>query len=174
MRWSTGNWVKSTVNGVGMQGRPLVKRSKLSKLTTGLVMVAFGFASPATAASRTSSAIAPAVSVERASLSPWVALSALGSSSSSAAVCASAAAAASSAAQAPAPGCVLPAIDAPPPIAQVPDAAPVSLAAAPATAAGFSVLPLLLGLAGAAAIAALLLAGDDDEDEIDVEPITQG
>lgn len=111
-----------------------------------------------------------------ASLSPWVALSALGSANSSAALCGSAAAAAaSSAAQGAAPGCVLPAVDAPPPIAQAPDVPPPApVAAVPAAATGFSILPLLLGLAGAAAIAALILAGGgDDDDDIDVEPITQ-
>lgn len=173
MRCFTGNRVKSTVDGTGMQGRLLVKRSKSQMLTTGLVVVAVGFASPAAAAGRASS-VAEAVPTQQGLLSPWVALSALGSSGSSAAVCASAAAAASSAAQAPAPGCVLPAVDAPPPIAQVPEASPVPVAAAPAAAAGFSVLPLLLGLASAAALAAFLLTDGDDEDEIDARPITGG
>jgi hypothetical protein len=35
-------------------------------------------------------------------------------------------------------------------------------------------MPLLLGLAGAAAIAALLLTGDKGDDRIDTRPITQG
>lgn len=152
-----------------------MKRPMSQKLTAGLVVIGVGFASPAAAAARTSSAVAEATPAQRGLLSPWVALSALGSLGSSAAVCASAAAAAaSSAAQAPAPGCVLPAVDAPPPIAQVPEAAPLPVAAAPAAAAGFSVLPLLLGLASAAAIAAFLITDNNDEDEIDVEPITQG
>nr|WP_294170934.1 hypothetical protein [uncultured Sphingomonas sp.] len=148
-----------------------MKRSK--KLTAGLAVVALGLASPAAAASRTLSAAAPAASTQPAPLSPWVVLSALGSSSSSAAICASAAAASSAVQGAATPGCVLPAVDAPPPIAQAPQGTPVPVAAGPAAAAGFSILPLLLGLAGAAAIAALLLTGGPDEDEIDVEPITQ-
>ena len=135
------------------------------KIAAALTMVTFGFSTPAVAAARASSAADAAV------LSPWVALSALGSVGSSAALCGStAAAASSSAAQAAGPGCVLPVVDAPPPV--VPTTEPIA-AVAPVER-GFSVLPLLLGLAGVAAIAALLLSGNGDDDiNIEPEPVTQ-
>ena len=141
-------------------------RSKTMKIAAALTMVTFNLGSPAAAAARASTA------PEAPMLSPWVALSALGSTASSAALCGSAttSAAAASSAQGTAPGCVLPVVDAPPPV--VPTTEPVA-AVAPVER-GFSVLPLLLGLAGVAAIAALLMSGDGDDDiDITPEPVTQ-
>lgn len=134
------------------------------KIGAALALVTFGFASPAAAATRV-------LSGAEASISPWVALSALGSSASSSALCGASVAAASSAAAQAAPGCVLPVVDAPPaPVVETP--VPVPVATTP-VARGFSILPLLLGLVGVAAIAALLLGGGDDDDDINVNPITQ-
>jgi hypothetical protein len=66
---------------------------------------------------------------------------------------------------------VFPQVDAPlaPVVAETPvvPAAPVAVAST-----GFGALPLLLGLAGAAAVAALLLKDGDDDDQIDVKPPT--
>ena len=143
-------------------------RTTAMKMTAASLMLSVALSAPAAAAARTSSA-------QPVTLSPWVALSALGSSGSRAALCgsssASAAAGASTSAQTAAPGCVLPVVDAPAPVVQPVE--PVPAAAVPAAARGFSVLPLLLGLAGVAALAALLLSGDGDDDiNIDPEPIT--
>lgn len=136
------------------------------KFVAGLAAVAVGFSTPAAAATR-------ALSSAESSVSPWVTLSALGSSSSSAALCGSAAAAAAAATAAQAaPGCVLPVIDAPVPVAEVPQPVAAAPYAEPVRR-GFSVLPLLLGLVGLAAIVAVLLGGGDDEDDINVNPITQ-
>lgn len=112
-------------------------------------------------------ASAPAAATARAPvaqtsvLSPWVALSALGSPASSAALCANAAAIAATAAQAAAPGCVFPQVDV------VPVPAEAGVARAPVAGAiptgGLGFLPILLGLAAVAAgLAALAAAGDDD------------
>ena len=103
-----------------------------------------------------------AVSPLPAQVDPLVALSAMGTAGSAAAVCAAGAqAAAVAGAQAvvaaPAAGCVLPVAEAapppPPPEAAVPPPPP------PVAAAGFNYLPLLLGLAAVAAIAAVIAAG---------------
>ena len=109
--------------------------------------------------------------------SPWAALSAFASQSSSAALCGSsvAGAAAATAQASPAPGCVLPQVDAPLP-APVETAAPI--AAAPiepvVAGAGIGVLPLLLGLAALAGVAALLLRGGNGNDNIVLRPVSPG
>lgn len=101
-----------------------------------------------------------------ASLDPLLALSLLGTSSSQAAACAgtaAAAAAAAAAAQA-AParsGCVLPAVDAPPP---APVAQALPPAAVPVAGPTLGALPLILGLGAIAAALLLVLDGGDDDD----------
>ena len=97
------------------------------------------------------------------SISPLVALSVFGTQASAQAVCgtastAAAGTAAATAAQTP-PGCVLPAVDAPPP--PVGETPPISPAASPR---GFGISPILLGLIGIAALAALIAAGNDGGD----------
>ena len=94
--------------------------------------------------------------------SPIVTLSILGSGVSAAALCG---AAVTSAAQAPASGCVLPAIDLPPPVAVVapPPPAPFPVAvAAPAVAGTGFLVPLIGGLAALVAILALISFGKDN------------
>ena len=103
-----------------------------------------------------SSSIASATSapVSTSQISPMVALSIFGSQASASALCgASGTNATASAAmvQAPVGGCVLPVVDAPPPV-PVAQAAP--LVSVPVT--GFGVAPILLGLAGIAVLAALI------------------
>ena len=117
---------------------------------------------PAAAASATAQ---PVASV----LSPWVALSALGGTASSTALCASAVAGSSAATQVQAPGCVLPLVDALPPVVEsVPMAAPVAVA----SGGGLGFLPLLLGLAAAAGAIALLLSNSEDGKDISPVPAT--
>ena len=109
------------------------------------------------------------------SISPLVALSALGSDASRAAMCgasAVAAAGAAAAAQGAAQGCVLPVVDtvAPPPVVDAgPPPAPY---VEPVVAGGPAISPLLLALAGiAAAVLAYYLLKDDKKDgEIDLSP----
>jgi len=123
---------------------------------------------------------APALAAAQAqgpAYSPWAALSAFASQSSSTALCGSsvAGAAAATAQAGAAPGCVLPQVDAPLP-APVETAAPVALppAAAVAAGGGIGVLPLLVGLAALAGIAALLLRGGNgnNDDGIVLRPIS--
>jgi hypothetical protein len=117
----------------------------------------------AAALAMTASAPASAALNARASVptySPWVMMSAMASQGSSAALCAAGASAASAAAaQGAASGCVLPQVDAPVPVAQAPVEAPLGTGVvAPAAAAGIGFLPILLGLAALAGIAALVLS----------------
>jgi hypothetical protein len=108
------------------------------------------------------------------SIDPLVALSVFGTSESRAAVCAAgaaqaAAAAGAAAAQAAAgPGCVLPVVDAAaaPPVVTEP--APAMAVAPAAVGGGIGALPLLLGLAAIAGIAAVLLMNDDSDGEINL------
>jgi hypothetical protein len=97
------------------------------------------------------------------SISPLVAVSVFGTQASAQEVCTGAAATAAAAGAAVAaqgqPGCVLPAVDAPPP--PVGEAPPIQPAASPS---GFSIAPVLLGLLGIAALAALIATGNDDSD----------
>ena len=115
--------------------------------------------------SSTAAAAAPTLQSASA-INPWATMAAFGTQASRATLCGSTAAvagaaAATSAAQAaPArPGCVLPVVDAPPPMV-APDVVPPP----PPVETGFGVSPLLLGL-GALAIAGLiyLIVNDDDD-----------
>lgn len=117
-----------------------------------------------------SSTVAGAAVTPPPSISPLVALSAFGTQASSSAVCATAlqgttAIAAAAQGPAPAPGCVLPVVDAPVPVAQ--SAPPPPPVYAAVEQPSFGLLPVLLGLAAIAGLAALLLA-DDDADDIDL------
>ena len=119
------------------------------------VLVAVSLCVAPTAASATSSA--PTLT----GYSPIITLSVLGSGVSAAALCGAAAA---SFAQAPTGGCVLPAVDAPPPVAVVepPPLAPVVYpAAVPVASTGFLV-PLIGGLAALVGILALIGFGKDN------------
>lgn len=97
------------------------------------------------------------------SISPLVAVSVFGTQASAAAVCNPATAAAAAGAAAVAQGqagCVLPATDLPPPVAQiVPPPPPPSYGIG-----GFGIAPVILGLLGIAALAALIASGNDDSD----------
>lgn len=128
----------------------------VTRLMTTCGVAAALCASPALAS-------AAAVSAPAQTISPMVALSIFGSQASAAALCGSSAttvaAGAAVAAQAPGTGCVLPVIDAPPP---VPVAEPAPFVAPPAT--GFGLTPILLGLAGIAVLAALIASQDIDND----------
>ena len=103
----------------------------------------------------TAASAAPAPSLT-GSYSPIVTLSVLGSGISAAALCGAVAA---SAAQAPGGGCVLPAIDAPPPVAVVEPVPPppvfVPAAVAVPASTGF-LIPLIGGLAALVGILALI------------------
>src|SRR4051812_32146183 len=81
-------------------------------------------------------------------LSPWAALTALSAGAPAAALC-GASSAAVAAGQPSATGCVLPAIDAPPPVAEA--AAPPAPIPAMAAPTGYAVSPLFLALGALAA-----------------------
>lgn len=121
--------------------------------------------------SSTGAIAASAPTAHQATISPLVALSALGSDASRAALCGAAiTAAASAAAQAAQQGCVLPVADAAPPPQPVADALPPPPVPPPPVApmggSGFGISPLLLALAGitAAVLLALALKGKKDEE----------
>jgi len=114
-------------------------------------------------------------SVQQASISPLVALSALGSGASRAALCGASAAAvagAAAASQGAAPGCVLPAVDAMPPPAVVEAPPQMEPVAEPYVQGGMGISPLLLVLGAIAAgvLAYYLLKDDDEDDDIDLSP----
>jgi hypothetical protein len=95
------------------------------------------------------------------SFSPLVAVSVFGTQASAEAVCNPATAAAAAGAAAVAQGqagCVLPATDLPPPVAQN---APPPVAQG---ISGFGIAPVILGLLGIAALAALIASGNNDSD----------
>jgi hypothetical protein len=72
-----------------------------------------------------------------------------------------AAASAAAATQGGAPGCVLPQIDAPVPVAQVPETVPLGTTiVAPAAVAGTGFLPILLGLAVFAGVIGFFVANN--------------
>lgn len=100
-----------------------------------------------------------ATTVPAQAINPLVAVSIFGTQASAQAVCgnpgASAAAAGAAVAAQGQAGCVLPATDAPPP--PPPEATPVRTS-------GFGISPILLGLLGIAALAALIASGNDDSD----------
>ena len=95
------------------------------------------------------------------SVNPLVAVSVFGTQASAQAVCdpsvAAAAAGAAVAAQGQ-PGCVLPATDAPPPLPEQSAVVPAS------TSSGIGIAPIILGLLGIAALAALIASSNGDSD----------
>jgi len=101
-----------------------------------------------------------------------VALSIFGSQASAAALCGSlatnVAVSAAATAQAPAGGCVLPVVDAPPPL---PVVEPPPFVPAPVASSGFGLTPILLGLAGIAILAALIISQNKDKDN---PPVSNG
>ncbi len=114
---------------------------------------------------------APAFANASHASNPLVTLSIVGSASSRAALCATGAAAvagaASTAVVQPAPGCVLPAVDAPPPA--VVENVPAPVAPYVPAPAGPNIWPLLASLAAFSAVFFLLddvIVGDDDFFEI--------
>lgn len=138
-------------------------RSSLLKFSAAIAAASMMASTPAVAAAR-------ADNLQASVISPWVALSALGSTVSSATLCSTAAVAASSAQNA-APGCVLPQVDAPPPV--VDTSPPVAGGAPVASGGGISLVPILVGLAALIAGLALLAGGgDDDSDTITLPPIS--
>lgn len=137
----------------------------VSRIITSFVVAFALCASPALAS-------AAAVSTPAQTISPMVALSIFGSQASAAALCGSSAtataASAVATAQAPAGGCVLPVVDAPPPLPVV-EAAP--FVPAP-VGGGFGLTPILLGLAGIAILAALILSQNDNDDDDNDPPVS--
>jgi hypothetical protein len=89
---------------------------------------------------------------------PWAVLSVMNGGASAAAVCGAAAAAAATAAQGTAAGCVLPAVDTPPAVAQAGPPPPIPVPPVEPAGAGLGVSPLLLGLAVLAGAVGLYLA----------------
>jgi len=85
-------------------------------------------------------------------IDPWAALSALSGAAPAAALCG---AAATAAAMQPAPGCVLPVVDAAPPVVQSAPPPPTPVPPVEPVGGGFGISPLLLGL-GALAAGALI------------------
>jgi len=84
-------------------------------------------------------------------IEPWAALSVLSAGAPAAALCGAAA----TAAQAPAAGCVLPAVDAPPPVAEAGPPPPTPVPPVEPVGGGFGISPLWLAL-GAIAAGALV------------------
>jgi hypothetical protein len=83
-------------------------------------------------------------------ISPWATLSVLSGAAPAAAVCGAAAAAAAAAQPAPT-GCVLPVMDAPPPVASAAPPPPAPVPPIAPAGMGYGVSPLLLGLVAIAA-----------------------
>ena len=113
--------------------------------------------------------------VSQPSISPLVALSALGSGASRAALCGAssvAAAGAAAAAQGAAPGCVLPVVDAVPPPAVVETAPPPMEPMVEPAAGGMGISPLLavLGAIALGVLAWQLLDDDDEDGDFDLSP----
>ena len=128
-----------------------------------------------------SSTVSIASTTVRGSVSPLVALSALGSDASRTALCASTGAAAVGAAGAavaaqgtPAPGCVLPVVDAPPPVPVAEVAPPVVAEPAYVASAVSRGIPtaLLIGLPAALVGLGLLALLSNDDDDDDGSPIS--
>ena len=124
------------------------------------------------AVSMLGSTAASAATPAARSVDPLVALSVFGTAQSRAALCSAGAVAATGAAvaaQAPGAGCVLPVVDAPPPVAAPEAAPPPAAVLAPATVeSGLGAIPLLLGLAAIAALAIVVLKHNDSSGEIDL------
>jgi len=93
-------------------------------------------------------AVAATTSVPAQRVDPWAALSVLTQSAPAAALCGSAG---TTAAAQPAGGCVLPAVDAPPPVAQSAPPAPTPVPPVEPAGGGLGISPLWLAL-GAIAI----------------------
>lgn len=91
---------------------------------------------------------------------PWAVLSVMSGGASAVAVCGAAAGAAAAVAQAPAGGCVLPQVDAAPPVAQNPPPQPIPVPPVePASSGlGLGISPLLIGLVAIAAGVGLYFA----------------
>jgi hypothetical protein len=115
-------------------------------------------------------------SVNQPSISPLVALSALGSGASRAALCGAssvaAAGAAAAASQGAAPGCVLPVVDAVPPPAVVETAPPPMEPVVEPVAGGLGISPLLavLGAIALGVLAWQLLDDDNEDGDFDLSP----
>jgi len=92
----------------------------------------------------------------RSPVSSWATLSILTGGAPAAAACGAAAVAA--VAQAPAGGCVLPAVDTPPPVAQSQPPAPIPVPPVEGPSEGFGISPILLGLVAIAAGVGLYFA----------------
>ena len=110
------------------------------------------------------SAIAATSPTAPAAISPWAALSAMSGAAPAAALC-GAAAAAAVASQAPGAGCVLPAVDAAPPMAQTPPPQPIPVPPVEgASAFGFSPLLLALGALAAVGLVYFLVKGKGNDE----------
>lgn len=107
-------------------------------------------------------AVAATHPVSPQQIEPWAALSVLSAGAPAAALCGAAA----TAAQAPAGGCVLPAVDAPPPVADAgpppPTPVPPVEAASEGLGLGISPLWLAVGALAAGALVYFLLIRDKD------------
>ena len=153
----------------GPEGESSMRRIRSNPFAVAAICVSLVAGSSAAQASQS-------IATASSSISPWAALSALGTQASKASLCSGASvaaaqvagAAAAAAQAAPArPGCVLPVVDAAPPVVQ-PETAPVFQPVA--DGGGLGVSPLLLGL-GALALGGLIyliLNNDDDDDDVDV------
>ena len=110
------------------------------------------------------SAIAATSPAAPANISPWAALSAMSGAAPAAALC-GAAAAAAVASQAPGTGCVLPAVDAAPPMAQTPPPQPIPVPPVEAASGfGFNPLFLALGALAAGALIYFLVKGNGNDE----------
>jgi hypothetical protein len=150
-------------------GEPGEKKMAGSRLSPFVACLAAGslFVSSTGAVAATASrpVVAPAVH----QINPWAALTALTGGAPTAALCGAAAVAA--AAQ-PAAGCVLPAVDAPPVVAQQGPPPPTPVPPVEPVGGGLGIDPLYLGL-GALVIGALvyfLLIKKDKDHDNDVSP----
>ena len=141
-----------------------MQRTGFGSKIAGMAVAIALCATPTMAHAAVAASVTSAASVQQ--VSPLVTLSVFGTQASAQAVCgttatAAAGAAATTAAQGQT-GCVLPAVDAPPPPAVV-ETPPIEPAPTGGFGLGFS--PLLLGLLGIAALAALIAFGNKDKDE---------
>jgi hypothetical protein len=100
-------------------------------------------------------AVASTQPAPSAQVDPWAVLSVMSGGASAVAMCGAAAVAA--AAQAPV-GCVLPAVDTPPPVAANPPPQPIPIPPVEPAGAGLGISPLLLGLLAIAAGVGLYFA----------------
>ena len=101
-------------------------------------------------------AVASTQPVSATQVDPWAVLSVMSGGASAAAVCGAAAVAV--AAPTPPAGCVLPAVDTPPPVAANPPPQPIPVPPVEAAGGGLGISPLLLGLLAVAAGVGLYFA----------------